>query len=207
MATMQIHPQLAALAVPIDSLRLDPQNARRHPEANLAALQASLRVYGQRKPIVFRRSDAVIIAGNGTWQAARAAGWTEIAAVGVDDDLQTATGYALADNRTAELAEWDPARLEQLLAELELPDLPLQQMLDELTAELPALFAAEATESESEPSDLTQDTGTDARRSRSRSEVDEGTFLVLLTCASEAEQRDLLTEFASRGLSCRALIT
>ena len=41
-----------------------------------------------------------------------------MAAVIVDDDAITATGYAIADNRTAELALWDDKALGQLLSEL-----------------------------------------------------------------------------------------
>lgn len=36
---------LRPLAVPIASLTLDPANARRHPEKNLGAVEASLRLY------------------------------------------------------------------------------------------------------------------------------------------------------------------
>jgi hypothetical protein len=47
--------QLRPLAVPCCKLLLDPANARRHPEPNLEALKGSLRVYGQRKPVVVNR--------------------------------------------------------------------------------------------------------------------------------------------------------
>jgi len=43
---------LKPLAVDIDSVREDPQNARKHSSRNLAAIKRSLREYGQRKPIV-----------------------------------------------------------------------------------------------------------------------------------------------------------
>jgi hypothetical protein len=98
---------LRALSVPIDSLNLDPANARMHGEKNMAAIKASLAQFGQRKPIVVQRKGMVVRAGNGTVQAAKALGWTEIAAVVIDDDNATAAQFAIADNRTAELAEWD----------------------------------------------------------------------------------------------------
>lgn len=106
---------LRALSVPIDSLNLDPANARVHGEKNLAAIKASLAQFGQRKPIVVQRKGMVVRAGNGTVQAAKALGWTEIAAVVIDDDNATAAQFAIADNRTAELAEWDPDVLTTLL--------------------------------------------------------------------------------------------
>lgn len=109
---------LKRMAVPIDSLVPDPENARLHPEQNLGAIQESLRLYGQVKPVVVRKATNVIVAGNGTVRAAKALGWTEVAAVFVDMTDVEAAGYGLADNRTAELARWDfevVARLDKLL--------------------------------------------------------------------------------------------
>lgn len=122
------HPDLAPLLVPCAQLTLDPANARRHPERNRAAVQASLRTYGQRKPIVVRRQGMVVEAGNGTLDAARALGWTHIAALLVDDDPVTATGYAIADNRTAELAEWDQDILASLLSTLASEDVEVSAL-------------------------------------------------------------------------------
>lgn len=105
-------------AVAIDSLRLDDSNARKHSERNLAAIKESLSRFGQRKPIAVRGTK--VLAGNGTLEAARQLGWTEIQVVEVPDDWDedTAKAYALADNRTAELAEWDESELIAQLMEL-----------------------------------------------------------------------------------------
>ena len=136
--------QLRPLAVPITDLTVDPANARRHPERNLSAIEASLRVYGQRKPIVVRREGMVVEAGNGTLAAARLLRWTHLAAVVVDDDPVTATGYAISDNRTAELAEWDDEVLGRLLGELRAEEVDLQELgwsdedLDNLLSDLEA---------------------------------------------------------------------
>jgi DNA modification methylase len=123
---------LRPLAVPCSDLMPDPANARRHPEPNLAALQGSLRVYGQRKPVVVNRRTGAIEAGNGTLQAARSLGWSHLAAVYVDDDPMTAAGFSIADNRTAELAEWDREALDKLLSEIQTDDPMLGRMLAEL---------------------------------------------------------------------------
>jgi DNA modification methylase len=109
-----LHP----LALPIDSVHEDPANARLHPEKNLAAIRASLSKFGQRKPIVVQRQGMVVRAGNGTLRAARALGWTTIAAVVVDEGDLTATAFAIADNRTAELAKWDEDALALLLGQV-----------------------------------------------------------------------------------------
>jgi DNA modification methylase len=118
--------------VPCSQLTPDPANARRHPEPNLEALKASLRAYGQRKPVVVNRRTEAVEAGNATLQAARDLGWPHLAVVSVDDDPVTAAGFSIADNRTAELAEWDRDALGQLLSQIKADDPLLDRMLAEL---------------------------------------------------------------------------
>jgi ParB family chromosome partitioning protein len=107
--------QLRPLAVPIGSVNLDPANARRHPERNLATIRASLERWGQRLPIVVQREGMVVRAGNGRVEAMRAMGWTHVAALIVDESAVEATAFAIADNRSAELAEWDDQALATML--------------------------------------------------------------------------------------------
>lgn len=107
--------------VPIDSVSLDPANVRRHGERNLATIKASLSRFGQQKPIVVD-ADGIVRAGNGTWTAAKALGWNEITVVRTELKGSEATAYAIADNRTAELAEWDDDALAQTLAALQIED-------------------------------------------------------------------------------------
>ncbi len=104
--------------VPIDDLTPDPANARKHGERNLSAIIDSLRAFGQQKPIVVDRR-GVVIAGNGTLEAAKRLGWDEIAIVRTELDPTQATAFGIADNRTAELAEWDEDVLVSLLDSLD----------------------------------------------------------------------------------------
>jgi ParB-like chromosome segregation protein Spo0J len=115
----KIHPQLASLAMPVEQLVPDPTNARRHDDRNLQAIAQSLDEHGQRKPIVAQRvGDRLIVrAGNGTLAAAQQLGWSSLAVVVVEEGDVEATRYALRDNRTAELAEWDDDALRQALRE------------------------------------------------------------------------------------------
>jgi len=117
--THNILESLLPLAVTIDKVKLDPRNARTHPEPNMAAIQQSLKAYGQRKPIVVNARTGEIEAGNGLFQAAVNLGWTQVAAVMVTDDEDTAKGYAIMDNQSALLAEWDFPVLKDLLQELD----------------------------------------------------------------------------------------
>lgn len=93
--------------VPLTDLVTDEGNARRHSERNLDAVGRSLERFGQRTPIVVHRG--VVIAGNARLDAARRLGWTEMSVVRLPDDWTAAEirAYAIADNRTAELATWD----------------------------------------------------------------------------------------------------
>jgi ParB-like chromosome segregation protein Spo0J len=90
----------------ITELSLDPSNVRKHSRRNLDAIKASLRKFGQQKPIVVD-AKGIVLAGNGTLTAAQELGWTEIEIVRTELAGVEATAFAIADNRTAELAEWD----------------------------------------------------------------------------------------------------
>jgi ParB-like chromosome segregation protein Spo0J len=115
--------------VNINSLRPDPANARTHDSKNLKAIASSLEKFGQRKPIVVT-PDSIVVAGNGTLEAAKSLGWTQIAIartpVGWTWDQVKA--FALADNRTAELAEWDDKVLADQLLELDANGWELEEL-------------------------------------------------------------------------------
>ncbi len=92
--------------VAISSLHEDPANARKHGDRNIAAIKASLARFEQQRPIVVGPGD-VVVAGNGTLRAARELGWDQIQIVRTDLEGVDRVAFAIADNRTAELAEWD----------------------------------------------------------------------------------------------------
>jgi len=128
--------------VKIDTLTLDPANVRRHPAKNLDTIKASLTRFGQQRPVLVN-AKGIIIAGNGTVMAAKALGWDHINIVRTDLDGSEATAYAIADNRTAELAEWDDSALAQQLAALQIEDAELAKTAGFDDKEIAAL--AEAT--------------------------------------------------------------
>lgn len=103
----------------ITELVFDPINARKHPVKNIDAIKGSLTKFGQQKPIIIS-SKGIVIAGNGTLMAAKSLGWKSIDCVVSELDDINQMAFALADNRTSELAEWDKEILEQQLAQLEL---------------------------------------------------------------------------------------
>lgn len=104
------------------SLHLDPANARKHGDKNLAAIKASLARFGQQQPIVVGPNNVVVV-GNGRLQAALELGWNEITIVRTSLNGADLLAYAIADNRTAELAEWDDSVLAKLIEALKATDL------------------------------------------------------------------------------------
>lgn len=114
-----MNPDLNVVVVPVVDLVADPENARKHSARNLEAIAGSLRLFGQRRPLVVHGQ--VVIAGNGTLEAAKSLGWTHVAITRTPADwsVEQARAYALADNRTAELADWDDRILADQLVELD----------------------------------------------------------------------------------------
>ena len=110
--------------VAISTLINDPNNARKHDAKNIMAIKGSLAKFGQQKPIVVNDKN-IVIAGNGTLQAASEIGWTEIDIVRSDLDGFNATAYGLADNRTSELGAWDSDALNSTLEALKSVDFDL----------------------------------------------------------------------------------
>ncbi len=111
--------QLVIRRVPLASLHLDPANARSHGDENLAAIEGSLRRFGQAEPLVVHKLTGRVIGGNGRLVAMRKLAWTECDIVELEVDDLTATALGLALNRTSELASWDEPALGKLLRELQ----------------------------------------------------------------------------------------
>ena len=125
---MSIAEGLQGLAVPIDTLDLDPGNVRVHDDRNIRVITKSLERFGQRVPLVVRRETGHVLAGNARLLAARALGWTEVAAIFVEDDDATATAFAIVDNRSSDLSTFDKKSLAEVIAALHTSDLPLEDI-------------------------------------------------------------------------------
>jgi len=113
-AVDRIAPSLRPLIVPLSSVELHPRNPR---VGDVEAVAASLRRFGQQKPVVVQASTRYVVAGNHVLLAARSLGWTEIAANVVELGDAMATGFMVADNRTSDLGGYDDALLAAILAE------------------------------------------------------------------------------------------
>jgi hypothetical protein len=104
-----------ARSVPLDALTPHERNYNRHPAAQIERLQASLREFGQPRPIVVHRG--VILAGHGVYMAAKASGWSNIWCSVVPDAWtpERAQAYLVADNETRRGAEPEAEVLAELV--------------------------------------------------------------------------------------------
>ncbi|MBR9804612.1 ParB N-terminal domain-containing protein [bacterium] len=182
-------PPLQVVYKSVDELVSDPANVRKHPEKNLDSIRGSLRRFGFQKPIVVD-SKGVVRAGNGTLEAAKLEGLQSIPCVVSDLDDVDLTAFAIADNRTAELAEWDFDSLDDALAGLHEIGFDLED-IGFSPDDLDGLFEDEdGTHGDDDP-----DVG-----------IPEG-FQILIHCENEQQQVELLEQFAKDGLKCKALIS
>lgn len=151
---MRIAEQLSKLAVPIDSLHEDPNNVRVHDERSIASLAAALEEFGQQKPIVALHGGK-IIAGNGTWRAAKKLGAKSIAVVRFDDE-EKARAFAIADNRMSDLSRFDEDALAKAINELQISGYGPEPMgfdAEEMTRLIAGIVQAAPTDAESPTSD------------------------------------------------------
>jgi site-specific DNA-methyltransferase (adenine-specific) len=96
---------------PIDRVTPYAKNPRKNERA-VAAVEASLREYGWRQPLVVDR-DGVLVVGHTRLKAARNIGMTEVPVhVATDLTPAQAKAYRIMDNKSGENAKWDMALLE-----------------------------------------------------------------------------------------------
>lgn len=102
---------------PIDSIKPYENNPRDNDDA-IDAVANSIHEFGWQQPIVVDKNN-VIIAGHTRYKAAQSLGLKEVPVV-VASNLsdQQVKAYRLADNKTAELADWDTKKLDEELQDI-----------------------------------------------------------------------------------------
>jgi len=111
---------LRKYAVRVDSLMLDPTNARTHPEKQLRMLAQHLDNVGQVSPILFQtiKGEQIVRVGNARLLSARRLGWKYIAAISPKLTKAEWNLHALADNKLPERASWDERRYRTQLRDI-----------------------------------------------------------------------------------------
>jgi len=104
--------------VPPRSLVSNRRNPRRHSDRQILQIAASVQTFGFVTPLLVDESSTVI-AGYGRLATALRIGMNEVPVVRVDHlTTEQKRAYMLADNRLAELSDWDPELIKIELAEL-----------------------------------------------------------------------------------------
>lgn len=114
------HLRLKCDYVALDSLKLNPRNARVHSKEQIRRIADSIHEHGWVFPIVVDKA-GLIIAGNGRWQAGKLLGLQTCPVIRLEhlseDDC---LALALADNKLAEDATWNEPEVDRQLHELSL---------------------------------------------------------------------------------------
>jgi hypothetical protein len=126
--TERFSADLLPLVRPIDFVIEDPDNAKLHPDESVDGIAASLKEFGQYKPVVFWYPSGcgapVVKAGNGTLRAAKKLGWKRLAMTEFKGTEREAKTIAILDNKLPELAPWNMDVLAAQVAELGMADVP-----------------------------------------------------------------------------------
>lgn len=116
------------IQTPVGDLKPYKNNNRVHREKNITKLKASVKQFGFVTPILVD-GDGVIIAGHGRYQAAKSLGVksvpTVIATHLTDPEVRA---LRVADNKLAELSDWNEEALQIEFADL--MDMSLEDDLD-----------------------------------------------------------------------------
>jgi hypothetical protein len=170
---------------PIDRPKPYARNARVHSPAQVTHLAQLITEYGWTMPVLCDEKDGVL-AGHGRLLAARELGLVEVPVIVARGwSASQKKAYRLADNQSALLSAWDAELLRSEIGDLRAQSVDLQL----------AGFTPDSLR------------GVFPRSVEERRAVEgDPHFEIVVTCADEAQQRELLEQWASEGLKCRALI-
>ena len=103
----RLAPKLAVEERPVASLVPYANNARRHSDRQLEKIAGSIRSFGFVNPILVDAQGGVV-AGHGRLEAAKRLGMATVPTIRLDHlGPAEKRAYVIADNRLAELADWD----------------------------------------------------------------------------------------------------
>ncbi|NGQ93152.1 ParB N-terminal domain-containing protein [Rhodobacter sp. HX-7-19] len=117
--------------LPLAALKPYVRNARRHDDKQVELITRSIREYGFVNPVLIDK-DNVIVAGHGRYEAAMRLGLATVPTIRIEHLTEAQIrAYRIADNRIAELSEWDAD-----LLRLEIVDLSELEFKGELDFDL-----------------------------------------------------------------------
>ena len=130
------------------------KNWKKNPRQNDQAIEAvakSIEEFGFQSPVIVQRSSMMILAGHTRVKAAKHLGLDSVPVKFADLDDRTAERFAIADNQTATIAEWDEDLLADVLADFDEEDFEGLGFSDQELHEIIGNVAAGEEDSEEPP--------------------------------------------------------
>lgn len=110
----------------INQLRPFERNPKKHSEEQIKRIVRSIQEFGFTNPILALKENNMVIAGHARLKAARQMNLAEVPVIFLDMPYEKAIAYVVADNRLAEIAEWDNSMLLPLLDEIKLAGIDVE---------------------------------------------------------------------------------
>ncbi len=156
-------------------LKLNDKNPRKNDDA-VDVVAKSIEKYGFKNPLIIDQEN-VVWCGNTRLKASRKLGLDEVPCIIVNDlTPEQIREYALLDNKTNEIAEWDLEMLEEELLTLDMSDFELDWGIGEENSEI-------------ERQDL--------------SDKIKDEYQLCVNCKNEYELECLFNELQERGYECK----
>jgi len=183
--------------VPTGQVLIDPNNANTHDRRSIDGIKGSIAKFGQVDPLLVRKATGVLIGGEGRLIAMQELGFEMVEVRFLDIDQTTATGLALALNRTQQLSRFDDAIVVAQLQALEADGFDVGS-LGWNDAEMTALLTLEtASVSEANGSDVAAVLNMDATAS--------GKYELIVECRDEEHMMNLCETLKAQGIPCRVV--
>lgn len=106
--------------VSVDILKPFEKNPKIHTDEQIDKIIRSIKEFGWANPILALKENNMVIAGHARLKAAKKMNLSEVPVIFLDMPYEKAIAYVVADNRLAEIAEWDNTILLPLLDEIKL---------------------------------------------------------------------------------------
>jgi hypothetical protein len=142
--------------IAIDDLRPNSRNAKKHPDRQIALLRENFEKFGFTNPILVDEKNK-ILAGHARYIAAKQAGFAHLPVIRHSHLSQAKKrAFAIADNKLAELGEWDLEILSEELSFLFDPETELEfdpRVIGFETSELDQILCDEDDDSRADTAD------------------------------------------------------
>jgi hypothetical protein len=112
--------------ISLSSLKPWDYNPRKNDHA-VEAVAESVRTYGFNVPIICDQN-LMIVAGHTRWKAAQKLGLEKVPVIVIEMDDVKRKAFAIADNKTGEIADWDFPKLEEVLETLKLENVDIKSL-------------------------------------------------------------------------------